>query len=216
MTVYTVGPPVSIAGWRSGIMVDETATTSETIYQRGKERLARLQKPAVSYTVKLSDLSKLRGNTAYESFAVGDIVDVVDDDLGIVTQTRVISLKRSLGDWSKTEIGIGNYAGNESSGQGEAVTAVLESQPMSGEDYLADAYRAARDTHESMHDIPADVITGGHTHANLPTLDLIPDVDTGNEPAGDVLTVIDGPDLEWRAGGADATVGYPVGFAGNY
>ena len=97
MAVYSVGPPVAVAGFRSGTWSDQRIANIATLYDRAKRRLADLQAPEASYRVSAADLSEFR-IADEEALTLGEEAHLTDDDLGFDLNVQVVELEKDLGD----------------------------------------------------------------------------------------------------------------------
>ena len=77
-----------------GIFQDQDIDDPTELKAKAEEALAKLCQPRYTYKTKVLDLSVLP-DYAHESLSKGDLVDVIDEDLGFNVQVRVIDLKRN-------------------------------------------------------------------------------------------------------------------------
>ena len=70
------------------------------------ELVDTLSKPSISYECKVIDLSVLTGRKE-DSFFIGDVVEVENEDLGILTENEVVRIKRYHHEPWKNEVELG-------------------------------------------------------------------------------------------------------------
>ena len=72
-----------------GYYQNQDLHTPEEVKEKGLEVLAKMCKPRRNYRIKIADLRAL-SEYQHEDFSLGDIVDVIDNDLGINVKARII------------------------------------------------------------------------------------------------------------------------------
>ena len=72
-----------------GYYQNQDLHTPEEVKGKGLEVLAKMCKPRRNYRIKIADLRALP-EYQHEDFSLGDIVDVIDEDLGIEVRARLI------------------------------------------------------------------------------------------------------------------------------
>lgn len=72
------------------------------------EKLEKLSQPAVSYSARVTDFTAL----GMPRVQLGDVISVIDDDLGIEKKIRVVQIKRDILDSSLDEIILGEKTGS--------------------------------------------------------------------------------------------------------
>ena len=78
------------------------------IIQTTYAQLLQVNKPKVTYELSVIDLEHLTGYN-HKRVRLGDTVYVIDRELGITIEARVIQLKRSLNNPELTEVVLGNF-----------------------------------------------------------------------------------------------------------
>lgn len=78
-----------------GIWTNQDLSDAQQLKAAGTKELARICQPRHAYSVKMLDLRTVPGYE-HETFDIGHIVDIVDDDLGINTQARIIRYKYNV------------------------------------------------------------------------------------------------------------------------
>lgn len=73
---------------REQIWTDDRYLLATNLYDAAVARVAQISQPRVAYECSVVDLSGLTG--AVETFAIGDVVRVVDDPLGVSLTTRIV------------------------------------------------------------------------------------------------------------------------------
>ena len=103
-----VGDPEAIAkyGIRMGVYEDESETPEELIANTW-EYLQTVKDPKVTYKADIQELTQFlpEGKLLH----IGDKVFVLDDELDLILEARIIQIERSLLDDTTTEITIGNF-----------------------------------------------------------------------------------------------------------
>lgn len=103
-----VGDPEAIAkyGIRMGVYEDESETPEELITNTW-EYLQTVKDPKVTYKADIQELTQFlpEGKLLH----IGDKVFVLDDELDLTLEARIIQIERSLLDDTTTEITIGNF-----------------------------------------------------------------------------------------------------------
>lgn len=88
--------------------IDFETTDPEELLRLTWEELQRVSEPRVTYELSVIDLEALTG-LDHEKVRLGDTVFVIDRDLGIRIEARVLQIKRSLVNPEETEIVLGNF-----------------------------------------------------------------------------------------------------------
>jgi phage minor structural protein len=78
-----------------GYYQNQDLHTPEEVKEKGLEVLAKMCKPRRNYRTKIADLRALP-EYQHEDFNLGDIVDVIDNDLGINVRARIIQHKYNV------------------------------------------------------------------------------------------------------------------------
>lgn len=81
----------------------KSGTTPFTMLDMAKVMLAKRARPEYSYEVKVSDLS-VQSGSQIDRFGVGDVVTVVDNELGISTAQRIVRLEYDVVNPQDSEI----------------------------------------------------------------------------------------------------------------
>lgn len=110
-----VGSPTALAqyGRENGTRhrfgtVDFETTDPEELLQLTWEQLQQVSVPYVTYELSVVDLENLTGYS-HEKVRLGDTVFVIDRDLGMRIEARVLQIKRSLVNPEETEVVLGNF-----------------------------------------------------------------------------------------------------------
>lgn len=81
----------------------KSGTTPFTMLDMAKVMLTKRARPEYSYEVKVSDLS-VQSGSQIDRFGVGDVVTVVDNELGISTAQRIVRLEYDVVNPQESEI----------------------------------------------------------------------------------------------------------------
>jgi phage minor structural protein len=92
---------------RFGIF-DVDSTDPQEILEQTFQELQRVSTPKVTYELKVITLEQLTGYD-HKKVRLGDTVFVIDRDLGITIEARVIEIKRDLVNPENTEVVLGNF-----------------------------------------------------------------------------------------------------------
>ena len=92
---------------RYGIFEMDT-TDPEELLARTYEYLLEVSNPLVTYELNVIDLEYLSGYD-HKEIRLGDTVFVIDRELNIIIEARVIQLKRNLNNPENTEVVLGNF-----------------------------------------------------------------------------------------------------------
>jgi hypothetical protein len=88
-------------------LVDKSITHPDTLLAWANAKLALLKEPVISYRVGMVDLSEISVDFAFDHLKLGSIVNVIDEELGINVDARVIRIfKSDLYDPAKIEVEI--------------------------------------------------------------------------------------------------------------
>ena len=71
-------------------------------------KLAKMKQPYISYTVKMANMESV--GWTFEELQLGNIVKIVDEDLGIDVQARIVKIIWDLSDPLNTEIKVANMS----------------------------------------------------------------------------------------------------------
>src|SRR5690606_896217 len=88
---------------RAQAIKNDSFTSPYQLKEWAEERLAELSRPRVSYSIQVMDLSVLTG-WEHETFELGDIVTVDDQELGIRIKTRIVKKYYNVQEPWKTTI----------------------------------------------------------------------------------------------------------------
>lgn len=78
-----------------GVYTNQDISDATQLKAAGTKELARICKPRHAYSVKMLDLRTVPGYE-HETFDIGHMVDVIDSDLGIDVQVRIIKYKYNV------------------------------------------------------------------------------------------------------------------------
>ena len=78
-----------------GIFKDQKIHDQQELKEKAEKALAKMCKPRRTYRIKMADLRTLP-EYQHEDFQLGDIVDVIDEDLGINLQARVVRHRHNV------------------------------------------------------------------------------------------------------------------------
>lgn len=103
-----VGDPQAIAkyGVRMGVYEDESETPEELI-QNTWDYLQTVKDPRVTYKASIQELSQFLPDG--QLLHIGDRVFVLDEELDLMIEARIIQIERSLTDTTTTQVTIGNF-----------------------------------------------------------------------------------------------------------
>ena len=78
-----------------GIFQDQKIHEQQELKEKAEKALAKMCKPRRTYRVKMADLRTLP-EYQHEDFQLGDVVDVIDEDLNIDLQSRVVRHRHNV------------------------------------------------------------------------------------------------------------------------
>lgn len=78
-----------------GIFKDQKIHDQQELKEKAEKALAKMCKPRRTYRIKMADLRTLP-EYQHEDFQLGDIVDVIDEDLSINLQSRVVRHRHNV------------------------------------------------------------------------------------------------------------------------
>jgi phage minor structural protein len=78
-----------------GVFKDQKIHDQQELKEKAEKALAKMCKPRRTYRIKMADLRTLP-EYQHEDFQLGDIVDVIDEDLGINLQARVVRHRHNV------------------------------------------------------------------------------------------------------------------------
>ncbi|MFD1885571.1 phage tail protein [Paenibacillus wenxiniae] len=81
-------------GWIVGLFVDKRIEYAETLLANTQSNLDEAKIPLVTYSVSASEIYRLTGNPVHR-FQTGTVVRVMDEELGIDIQARVVKKSKS-------------------------------------------------------------------------------------------------------------------------
>lgn len=112
-TPYLDAPTAAQYGVVSKIWVDQRYTNAETLKAAAQALLNELQMPKISYSVQAADLYPITGELE-DSFWPGQLVRVIDDDLGIDLSARLIKVNKGdvMGNPGAVTLEIANKSAN--------------------------------------------------------------------------------------------------------
>lgn len=132
-----------------GTFTDSQADTDVLLLQHTWAQLQKLKEPAITYTMKTLDLYKIL-NIDFESVDLGDTVAVIDHDLGVQIQARVIEQDENLDYPEQDESILGNalasFTGiNKETGTMQALTQQINATGAIDPSWINTEFNFARD-----------------------------------------------------------------------
>jgi len=89
-----------------GVWQNQNIYDATLLKAAAEKYLKKMCRPRYTYTIKIVDLRSLP-EYAHESFTLGDIVDVIDEDMGINEKQRIVSYKYDYFQPWKCELNVG-------------------------------------------------------------------------------------------------------------
>jgi len=97
MALFTTGPAISLPGTKIAILRNEKISDPDALLVWAEERLAELERAEVSYAIDAGDLGAAKSDpSGFDSLALGEIIHVIDDELGFDAQVRLTTFERDL------------------------------------------------------------------------------------------------------------------------
>lgn len=93
---------------RKGAIDFSNCNDKEELLRLTREKLNELKNPKITYKLNVEDLSKYY-NLEFEGVGLGDIVYVLDKEIDVTVETRVIKIKDYPLEIEDSEITLGNY-----------------------------------------------------------------------------------------------------------
>ncbi|HHY74260.1 MAG TPA: hypothetical protein GX497_13760 [Bacillus bacterium] len=82
----------------------------DELYDKGKEHLEKVERPRVTYEANVLELKKIAGfNTELESFGLGDVINVLDDDLEVNVLERIVEYVRYPFEPKRSNVKLANF-----------------------------------------------------------------------------------------------------------
>lgn len=89
-----------------GKFIDQEIDNPWELLEKGRKELAKICRPRYTYHAEIVDLRTLPGY-AHETFNIGDLVDIVDEDLGTDGKLRIVGYKYNVFQPWRCELEIG-------------------------------------------------------------------------------------------------------------
>lgn len=86
--------------------------TEETLQRKGEEYLAKHDTPKVSYEVDIVELKSLAEYGIHETFELGDVITVIDEELGIDVNARIVEYERYPFEPERSKVTLANFLPN--------------------------------------------------------------------------------------------------------
>ncbi|WP_134705083.1 phage tail spike protein [Ammoniphilus sp. YIM 78166] len=83
--------------------------TTETLQRKGEEYLKKVETPKVTYEIDIVELKALAEFGSTESFALGDTVKVIDEELGINVMARIVEYEHYPFEPEKSRVVLANF-----------------------------------------------------------------------------------------------------------
>jgi hypothetical protein len=90
------------------MFIDKSITDQDTLAEWANLKLLELKDPYISYSIDVVNLAAI--GWTFETLTLGNIVKVVDEDLGIDVSTRIVKLVRNLTDPLDIKIEVANIS----------------------------------------------------------------------------------------------------------
>lgn len=99
-------PSQTLNGMCMAQLTDKSITDPDVLLAWANLKLVEMQDPCASYTVDMVNLVAM--GWTFEAIQLGSIVKVIDEDLGIDIDARIVKVKRDLSDLQNIEVEISN------------------------------------------------------------------------------------------------------------
>ena len=107
MALYTTGPPISLPGTKTAVLRNEKITDGNTLRTWAIQRLAEIGNPEVEYSLEADDIGALQSDdSGFDSLALGELIHIIDADLGIDARVRLTSFDLSLTNPVEIRVGL--------------------------------------------------------------------------------------------------------------
>jgi phage minor structural protein len=135
---------------RWGFYVNNDISDPAALLQATWDTLQQVNKPVISYGIKVLDLSALEGKL-YKLVYLGDTVAVIDDELQLQTQARCLEIKHDLVQKENSELTLETFQANFTGGGGMTAGSGAVENPVARIEKLEEAVGNAIQRGEIIH-----------------------------------------------------------------